>query len=85
MQNHVGILQNEYHRMMQKADELERENSLLRASAGVADGLNFTSRIMKSVSELYNNKKYRSGVALMLSLDNSSSNNSLVYFTRCRW
>lgn len=58
-QQHLSLLKEEYVKLQTYCEELEKKHATLAATYGDCNDKSFVSRLLKTVTTLYNNKLYR--------------------------
>lgn len=58
-QQHLSLLKDEYVKLQAYCNELEKKHATLAATYGDCNDKSFVSRLLKTVTTLYNNTLYR--------------------------
>lgn len=58
-QQHLSLLKDEYVKLQAYCNELEKKHATLAATYGDCNDKSFVSRLLKTVTTLYNNNLYR--------------------------
>ena len=59
LQTHLGLLREEYVKLQKQLADVNKKYQVALAAAGSTKEDNFVSRLLKTVSHLYNNELYR--------------------------